>query len=84
MSDRPYLPCREVLDFLYLYVSGELPDEEKAEFDRHLGACRSCRNYLETYKQAVALGRAAFDEREPPDLPDELVAAIKAARAGNR
>lgn len=83
MTARPYLPCREILDFLYLYLSGELPEEEKAEFDRHLGVCASCVHYIETYKQTIALGQAAFaqpEELEKTGIPDELVAAIQSAR----
>lgn len=82
MTDRPYLPCREILDFLYLYLSGELPDEELAEFHRHLGVCPSCVNYIESYKQTIALGRAAFDDSAEleKDIPDELVTAILSAR----
>jgi anti-sigma factor RsiW len=82
MTDSPYLPCREVLDFLYLYLAEELPPEERAEFDRHLGVCPSCVNYVESYRQTIALGRAAFpaalDSAEP--VPEELVAAIRSAR----
>jgi anti-sigma factor RsiW len=82
MTDRPYLPCREILDFLYLYLSGELPEEEMTEFHRHLSVCPSCVNYIESYKQTIALGQAAFrdDEAIEKGVPDELVAAIQGAR----
>lgn len=82
MTDRPYLPCREVLDFLYLYLSGELPAEEMAEFERHLGVCPSCVNYIESYRKTIALGQAAFEEPEQlvGPIPDELMAAIQSAR----
>ena len=82
MTERPYLPCREVLDFLYLYLSGELPEEEMAEFHRHVAVCPSCVNYIESYKQTIALGQAAFRDEEEAEraIPDELVAAIRVAR----
>ena len=83
MSARPYLSCREILDFLYLYLAGELPEEEAAEFDRHLGVCPSCVNYIESYRKTIALGRAAYaetGEESGAGIPDELVAAIRAAR----
>jgi anti-sigma factor RsiW len=86
MTERPYLPCREILDFLYLYLSGELPEEELAEFNRHLGVCPSCVNYIESYKQTIALGRAAYVDPqgfEQTIVPDELVAAIQSARRRN-
>jgi anti-sigma factor RsiW len=84
--DPPYLPCREILDFLYLYLSGELPEEEMGEFNRHLGVCPSCVNYIESYKQTVALGRAAYADPkglEQTRVPEELVAAIQSARRRN-
>jgi anti-sigma factor RsiW len=83
MSARPYITCNELIDFLYLYVSGELPADRAAEFDRHLSVCPSCVNYLETYRETIALGRAAFEDPDLPAedcAPEELVSAVLKAR----
>jgi anti-sigma factor RsiW len=83
MQDRPYITCQELIDFLHLYLDGELPAERRGEFDRHLSACDSCVRYIETYKTTVLLGRATFrDPAAPvgPEVPEELVAAILAAQ----
>lgn len=83
MSDegRPYITCRELLDFLHLYLDGELGADRRAEFDRHLGVCEPCRTYIREYRQAVAAGKAAFvASDEPADAPEELVEAILRAR----
>lgn len=83
MSTRPYITCRELIEFLHLYLDGELPADRRAEFDRHLSVCDSCVHYIETYKIASALGRNAWTEPEAPvgeDVPEELVFAILAAR----
>lgn len=87
MDQRPYITCHELLDFLHLYLAGELPDERVHEFERHLGVCDPCVSYIESYKTATALGKAAWIEGGPDEpvggsVPDELVAAILAARGG--
>jgi len=83
MSNRPYITCRELIEFLHLYLDGELPPDRRAEFDRHLSVCESCVHYIETYKTTIALGRRAWPEPEAPvgkEVPEELVAAILSAR----
>ena len=77
------MTCRELADFVADYISGELQAEARVEFDRHLSACPNCRNYLFGYRATIALGRRAFDEDDahlPPDVPEDLVKAILAAR----
>jgi anti-sigma factor RsiW len=77
------MTCREILDFLMRYLDGELSDVERQAFEAHLFVCPPCVAYLDTYKQAVRLGRlAAQDEQDPcQSVPEELVRAILAARA---
>ena len=80
---KPFITCRELLDFLGDYVDAELPAAQLAEFHRHLAVCPSCVNYVETYKATRLLGRAACcDPRDAPpaDVPEPLIAAILAAR----
>ncbi len=77
------MTCRELVNFLMDYLSGELPTDERALFDEHLGSCPECVAYLKSYEETLRLGRAAFsrlDEPVPDEVPDELVTAILAAR----
>ena len=76
------MSCRELIDFLLAYHAGELPQEERAAFDRHLAVCPPCVAYVESYDQTVKLCAAA---REAADtgaagFPQELIDAILAAR----
>ena len=83
MDDRPYITCRELIDFLDLYLSGELPPERAAEFDRHLSVCPSCVSYLASYRDTIALGKRVFrdpDAGVDESVPEELVAAVLRAR----
>lgn len=79
-----YITCQEVITFLLEYLAHELEPEEEQNFERHLAVCPSCVAYLETYRDAVRLGRgvARHEEQvEPPlQLGDELVRAILASR----
>lgn len=87
MRDRPYITCRELTEFLHLYLDGDLPPEGAAEFERHLSVCEACVNYLSTYKKAIALGKAACGDPESPvgaEVPRELVGAILSALRGAR
>lgn len=85
MAERPYITCRELIEFLHLYIEGELPPDRAVEFERHLSVCDSCVNYISTYKKTIALGRAAcgdLDASVGAEVPDELVAAVLLARRG--
>jgi anti-sigma factor RsiW len=75
--------CREFADFIGEYLSGELDVSVLARFERHLELCVNCRRYLRSYEETVKLGRRAFDDLDamlPPQVPEELVRAILAAR----
>jgi len=69
--------CRDVIEVLDGYLSGELTPERRAEVERHLAACTDCTHYLASYQRAQALARSAFDTDDPPaDMPDALARAI--------
>jgi anti-sigma factor RsiW len=75
--------CREFADFIGGYLSGELPSDATAQFERHVSLCANCRAYLAQYRATIDLGCRAFaddDANLPADVPDDLVAAILANR----
>jgi anti-sigma factor RsiW len=77
--------CREFADFMLDYSTGELPQNTRLAFERHLERCRNCRAYLDLYLRTVEAGRrvAAADLADASScgVPDDLIAAILAARA---
>lgn len=78
------MTCREFAEFLADYLSGDLAGPERTIFEAHLRECRDCSTYLESYEQAVRLGKASSrepDEPVPDDVPEELVRAILATRS---
>lgn len=72
--------CQECIEFLMAYLDGDLPAEQRARFDEHLRLCPPCVEYVESYKQAVALARAAHgpasEPVKPTPVPDRLLTAI--------
>ena len=77
------MTCRDFADFLDRYLAATLPAPILRRFERHLSVCPNCQRYLAQYRDTIALGRSAFDELAdtvPGDVPDDLVAAILAAR----
>jgi anti-sigma factor RsiW len=77
------MTCRELVGFLGAYLDGDLAADTRAHFAEHLAECPECAAYLETYRATVRLARNAFQDPDapvPPEVPDDLVRAILAAR----
>ena len=80
MNARPHITCQQLIDFLMSYLDNELPLEQRAEFDRHMAACPSCVDYLNTYEKTVSLAKACANDSVPEEVPESLVQAILEAR----
>jgi anti-sigma factor RsiW len=77
------MTCRDLVEFLMDYLSGELPTSQRMAFDEHLGECPECVAYLKSYEETVQLGKDVLkqpDKPVPDEVPEELVRAILAAR----
>jgi anti-sigma factor RsiW len=73
-----------MVEFLMAYLDSELPEVERAQFDTHLQICPPCVVYLDTYREAVRVGKAVCREDSdvpPEDVPEGLIEAILAAKA---
>jgi anti-sigma factor RsiW len=78
------MTCRDIIEFLTEYEAGMVTAEERAVFEAHLAICPPCVAYLRTYQATVQFGTAALGgaEEATDPVPEELVAAILAARKG--
>ena len=77
------LTCIEFERFVHDYQEGSLSPRERRAFDLHMELCPMCRVYFASYLQTIELGRkicATADASVPAELPEELAAAILAAR----
>jgi len=76
--------CKEFVEFLMEYLDGGLDSSQRATFEEHMVDCPGCETYLDTYSDTIRLGRECLcdspDGPVPHDVPEELVAAILAAR----
>lgn len=75
--------CRELVEFLMQYLDGELPADEAARFEEHVGMCPPCLVYLDTYRAAIRAEKKVCCHEEESlrrAIPEELVQAILAAR----
>ena len=78
------MTCRDFVEFLSEYLSGELAKVERAEFEAHLAECPACVAYLDSYRKTIQLLKAASahpEDQVPEEVPEQLVRAILAARA---
>ncbi|MDC0886438.1 zf-HC2 domain-containing protein [Altererythrobacter sp.] len=81
------ITCAEFDRFIVDYFEGELSDAELRTFERHMAVCRECREYLAAYRASMALVRDASAQATDVDLtdpPEDLIAAIVAARNRNK
>jgi anti-sigma factor RsiW len=81
------MTCREFADFIHGYLTGELRADVLALFEEHIAVCANCVTYLAQYRDAMAMGRAAFDDLDadvPDDVPEDLVGAMMRCLAASR
>ncbi len=77
------MTCRELIEFLWRYLDGEVNDAERLEFELHLAQCTSCAAYMESYRTTKRLERLGFEDLDAPvpeEVPDELVQAVLTAK----
>lgn len=81
------ITCRELIDFLDDYVADEMDAPRRRTADEHLAVCPDCIRYVDSYRQTIAAGRAAFGDPAAPapaNVPPELVKAVLASRTAKR
>ena len=66
--------CKKVLSRLHAYLDGEMPTKLMREMEEHLGACPSCRGWVERIHQVGDI----LDSLTVPPLPQEFSARVMA------
>src|SRR5262249_47488050 len=74
------MTCRELIELLLDFLSGELAPEELASFRQHLDKCPPCATYVETYQVVIHLTRRLPCTPLPPHVTQRLHAAVQQAR----
>ncbi|MEX3010053.1 anti-sigma factor [Hoeflea sp. TYP-13] len=77
------ITCEDFEDFILAYLEDELNARQKFVFEMHLKLCRECREYLAAYRISLELAKQsgkADPDALPAEVPEDLVAAVMAAR----
>lgn len=68
------ITCRELSELLLDLTGGELPPHQAQQVEQHLGQCRHCVVYVDTYRITVSMVR----KLHRPPLPPRLIAKLQA------
>jgi len=71
--------CKDLIEFLSAYVEKELPERQHEVFERHLGVCFECVDYVASFTATIELTQSLCDV-DCESIPQALVDAILAAR----
>ena len=63
-SSRP-IDCEEVVRLLFVYLDGEIGDEQRRDVEHHLALCRSCFSRAE-FEKRLRLHLAKLGHEEVP------------------
>ncbi|HET7704723.1 MAG TPA: zf-HC2 domain-containing protein [Thermoanaerobaculia bacterium] len=58
MTERESITCKTFIESLDDFVAGEMTPEQKSAAMSHLGECRSCVAYDESYRRTISLERS--------------------------
>ena len=77
------ITCIEFEQFVHDYYERSLSPRERRVFDLHMDLCPMCRVHFAAYLQTIELGKRVCDadDAASPELPEELVSAVLAARS---
>lgn len=68
------LTCAEMTELITDYLEGAMSLEERFEFQKHVGLCRDCREYLHQMQVTVdTLGAMPEDAAVPEHVMGELM-----------
>lgn len=75
MSD---LTCAELVELVSAYLDGELDEDTRERFERHLADCDGCERYLDQFRTVISAVGALPPQRLAPDVRERLLAAFRA------
>jgi anti-sigma factor RsiW len=68
----PELTCRDGVELLMDYLEGTLGSPEREAIETHVSGCPRCVAFIESYRGAPRILRAATAAAVPPDLAASL------------
>jgi anti-sigma factor RsiW len=77
MTTLPEMPCQELVEVITDYLEGALAETDRLRFEAHLAECDACRDYLEQFRQTIALVGRVEPEQLSPRMREELLATFR-------
>jgi anti-sigma factor RsiW len=78
----PDLSCQELVELVTDYLEGQLPEDDRARFEIHLGYCDACRKYLGQMRQVLSTAGKLRDDELQPEAMGALLEAFRAWKKG--
>jgi len=73
LQDKPGgLCCQQLAEYCLEYLDGSLPEEDRREFQSHLGHCGACVTFFETYRRTPEISRDAFALEMPSSVKEAV------------
>jgi mycothiol system anti-sigma-R factor len=76
--------CGEVLERVYEYLDGEMPEGDVGKIKHHLGECGPCLREFGIEDEIKKLIKRSCTDPAPIDLRDRVLAKLATARAAQR
>lgn len=67
------ISCREITNLLADYLEGLLDQRAVQALEAHLSGCRTCENFMRTYRTTTMLLRELGEEEVPEELKDRVL-----------
>jgi len=71
------MDCDEFVEVVTEYLEGKLGEGDRANFEKHLALCDSCRDYLEQMKLTLRATGKLRAEELPAEALEELLQAFR-------
>ena len=80
-DDQTGQDCADAIEKVYLYLDGEIEDEDCSELRRHIEECAPCLREYGLEQQFKALvARSCGCEPTPPELREKLLVKLREVR----
>jgi anti-sigma factor RsiW len=77
MTELPEMPCQELVEVITDYLDDALPATDRARFEAHLAECDACQDYVDQFRQTIALAGRVEPEQLAPQTRDQLLSAFR-------
>jgi Putative zinc-finger len=81
MTELPEMPCRELVEVITDYLEDALTERDRLRMEEHLAESDACRDYVEQFRQTIALAGRVEPEQLPDGMRSELLSAFRDWRA---